>query len=647
MDRWLLHDSHQAVFRQPFGSVPCKTEVTLRLLVKKTVQKVSLLLHPDGQSPCEIEMKPSTTVTSAIPDETYYEVTIPTPGSPGLLWYRFLVYDHDRIHHYGNQTGKGGIGGVSDMPAADYQITVYRPDAATPAWWKDAIVYHIFVDRFCNGNRDGSILHPKKNSLLHAHWEDDPLYIRDPETREVVRWDFFGGNLLGIEQKLEYLKELGISAIYLSPIFESPSNHKYDTGNYLKIDPMFGDREQFDKLCKQAQRMGMAIVLDGVFSHTGSDSMYFNKQGTYDSLGAYQSPDSPYYSWYRFRRYPDVYECWWGIKTLPNVDELNPHYLDFIIRCEDSVLKTWQRAGARGWRLDVADELPDAFIELFYRTLKQTDPESVLIGEVWEDASNKISYGKRRAYWNGGYLDSVTNYPFRNIAIDFITGKKNAQETHLALMNLYENYPSHYFYSTLNLLGSHDVPRILTILKVELAHLLEPERTDLAVRQLKLLSLWQISFPGVPCIYYGDEAGLEGGDDPDNRRTYPWGKEHKALLAWYRNITRLRCTYDVLRTGDWISIYQGEDVYGYVRRITGGRDRFGQEKADNVALVLFNRHLQQSCPCAIPMGDAITELTEICCDGETLQIAGVHAVTDGTMQVLMPPLTARVFLLHV
>ena len=316
-----------------------------------------------------------------------------------------------------------------------YQITVYNHELVSSyqKWFREGIIYQIFVDRFYNGNKAGIVHHPKRNSFIYSHWDDTPMYIRN-QAGQVIRWDFFGGNLLGVKKKLRYLKELGISIVYLNPIFESPSNHKYDTADYLNVDPMFGDNQLFADLCDAARELGISIILDGVFSHTGSDSIYFNKDGKYPSIGAYQSKDSPYYSWYRFKHFPNDYETWWGIETLPNVNELEPSYLQFMIEGENSVVKHWHHLGTKGWRLDVADELPDPFIQALRRQLQELDPASIVIGEVWEDASNKISYEKRRGYLLGNELDSVTNYPFRNILIEFIQEKKTAEETHLALM---------------------------------------------------------------------------------------------------------------------------------------------------------------------------------------------------------------------
>ena len=607
MVKGIYHDSHQLFFRTPFGAVPCEKAVRLRLEVfsPEPVQQAVLRLWKYGL----VEERIPMTLLEEEGERQVHEATFRAPEIPGLLWYFFIIHYEGKTYYYGNNRHcRGGIGEVYFCEPPSYQITVHKEDLTTPHWFKEAVMYQIFVDRFYNGYADGRIMHTKPNSTIYTDWwEDIPVYNRDPETGKIISYDFFGGNLYGVLKKLPYLKELGISVIYLNPIFESPSNHKYDTSDYKKIDPMFGDNELFQTLCKEAKKLGIAIVLDGVFSHTGSDSIYFNKEGNYPEVGAYQSQKSPYYPWYRFTRYPDLYECWWGIDTLPNVNEMEPSYQNFIIYDKDSVLKYWLKLGAKGWRLDVADELPDEFIRNFYAVLKETDPEAVLIGEVWEDASNKVSYGKLRGYLLGDELDSVMNYPFRNILLDYVLGRREAQETNLALMQLFENYPRQHFYSLMNLIGSHDVPRVLTLLgdappehtiskEDQASFSLSPEKRELAIKRLKLMSLFQMTFPGVPCIYYGDEAGVEGYSDPLNRRTYPWGREERELLAWYKKIIALRNKHDVLKTGEWIPLYAQGPIFAFLRMISQGRDVFGQEKKDNVALIIFNRHETESFP---------------------------------------------------
>lgn len=594
----ICHNSHSLFFRSPFGAVPCQAKIDLALEVNanEPVEAVTLRLWKYGR----VEEKIAMPLVEWSGKKKVYRTGITAPETPGWLWYFFIVEAAGKTCYYGNnERNLGGFGQVYDHEPPSFQVTVYAGDTATPDWFKDSVMYQIFVDRFCNGYEEGKILNPKQHCRIYQHWDDTPVYGTDPQTGKTVCYDCFGGNLLGVIKKLPYLKELGVNVIYLNPIFESSSNHKYDTGDYKKIDPMFGDNQTFQELCRKAGEMGMAIILDGVFSHTGSDSIYFNKEGHYPGTGAYQSPDSPYYAWYRFKSYPEVYDCWWNIETLPNVNETEPSYQQFIIEKEDSVIKHWMKLGAKGWRLDVVDELPESFVKKIRRAMKQMDPSSVLIGEVWEDASNKVSYGQIREYLLGRELDSVMNYPFRRIWLDYILGQKDARETHLSLMSLYENYPRQHFYACMNLIGSHDVERALTILgeappeqqltKEEQARVqLAGEQRRLGLARLKLLTLAQMTFPGVPCIYYGDEAGMEGYRDPLNRGTYPWGKEDQELLGWYKKIIRWRHRYDVLKTGQWIPLYAREQVYGYLRVIQQGKDVFNRVKRNQVAVVLFN-----------------------------------------------------------
>ncbi|MGE5631434.1 MAG: glycoside hydrolase family 13 protein [Caulobacteraceae bacterium] len=619
----------------------------LQLDSSKIADAASIVLVADDGSETRIPMG----IREAKAQETVYTVDIFAPQKPGILWYYFEIALDGTVYYYGNNEGYfGGVGKIYSSKPPCYQITVYKEDAGTPDWFKKSVMYQIFVDRFYNGSKDGKVLNPKKNSFLYASWDDTPMYIKDCEKGSISRWDFFGGNLRGVIEKLDYLKELGVDAIYLNPIFESPSNHKYDTGDYKKIDPMFGSNEVFGELCAKAGKLGISIILDGVFSHTGSDSIYFNKYGNYPGTGAYQSPESPYYKWYSFKGCRDSYECWWGIESLPNVNEMDPGYIDFIITGKDSVIKHWIRQGAKGWRLDVADELPDEFIALIRKTIKVEDPDSVLLGEVWEDASNKISYGKRRSYLMGEELDSVMNYPFRSIMIDFLTNRRDAANAREAFMKIYENYPLHNFYCNMNLIGTHDVARILTILgdapaeegmllREKERYRLSESQKQLAVARLKLMTLVQMTFPGVPSVYYGDEAGVEGYSDPLNRRTYPWGKENMELIEWFRMTIRLRKRYDIFSTGKWIPIYAEGDVLGYIRKIDNGRDMFGNPAHNNTAVVLVNSSKDAERQVQVNIGQWFCGTMY-----DFLERNRAFEVKDGILNAGLKPLQGRVLI---
>ncbi len=646
-EQWLVHHSRQQLYRSPFGAVSCSAGVELALAVAKDrpADRVILRTWREGHGEQLLPLSPVEEANGRL----IYRTRLVAPDKPGLVWYYFVVHSGEAIYYYGNNAaGSGGLGAVYETPPPAYQLTVHLPEARTPNWFKHAVVYQIFVDRFFNGT-GRTVKNAKRGSLLHPYWDDDPVYVRERETGRILAYDFFGGNLAGVQAKLPYLKQLGISAIYFNPIFEAASNHKYDTADYKTVDPMFGTNAAFAGLCDLAAEQGIAIILDGVFSHTGADSIYFNKEGRYPGAGAYQSRESVYFPWYRFTKFPDEYESWWGVDALPNVEEMEESYRDFIISGEDSVVKHWLRLGAKGWRLDVADELPDEFIRGIRRAMKQVDGDSVLIGEVWEDASRKISYSELRGYLHGDELDSPTNYPFRLTALDFLLERQDAGATGERLLSLYENYPLQHFYAALNMLGSHDVPRILTLLggheaqpdlpySQQLKRRLTAEERELALARLRVLVLWQMTFPGVPHVYYGDEAGLEGYTDPLNRRTFPWGREEETLLSWYAKMIGLRNRHAVLRTGRWQPLAGHDDVLCYVRWIDGGRDVFGQPAQDNTAVVLLNRsrrearvELDVSRWCRGMMFDALAEDREV-------------AVGDGRFAVTLPPLGGKLLL---
>ncbi|WML34947.1 glycoside hydrolase family 13 protein [Clostridium sp. OS1-26] len=551
MDYYIKHNSWEGRFRKPFGAVKSGEKVYINLEAENFSKAEIVLIYFDGTEEC-IGLS-----SKKINEDLYNyftEISI-KEDYKGLINYYFKFYKDYQIIYYGNNAdGLGGEGRVYQYSPKSYQITVHK-DFEVPIWFKEGIVYQIFVDRFRNGNKDGKVDNPKKNSFIYGTWQDEPMYIRDANGK-VVRWDFYGGNLKGVIEKLEYLKNLGVDIIYLNPIFEASSNHKYDTADYKSIDPMFGDENIFKELCHKAEQLGIKIILDGVFNHTGSDSIYFNKFGNYSSLGAYQSKYSTYYKWYIFSEYPDKYECWWGIDNHPSIDEMNEDYINFIIKDKDSVINKWMKLGISGWRLDVADELPDEFIKLFKSHIKEIKEDSVLIGEVWEDASNKISYSRKRKYLFGEELDSVTNYPFRNLVINFINSRITAEGFIRNIMSLYENYPRESFYCNLNILGTHDTERILTSI--------DKDNRKNMYKLIIALSI-QMTMPGVPLIYYGDEAGLTGGKDPLNRKPYPWKHEDVNIYNIYEAIIKLRRKHEVFVKGDLNFHNINEDILCYER----------------------------------------------------------------------------------
>lgn len=552
----IIYDSWIESYKKPFGALEIGEGININVEAVSDVKEMYLILETNEDIKKEIKMENKLNGIFTIDKYKFEKENI------YFYYFKSIEGENLQVKYYGKSYDCGECVEYHDINNINkYQITVSKK-TETPTWFKEGILYHIFVDRF---NKTGKINNPKKNSFIYANWEDTPMYIKNKEN-EVIRWDFHGGNLKGIISKLNYLKSLGISVIYLSPIFKSQSNHKYDTGDYKTIDPMFGDEEIFKELIYKAGKKGINIILDGVFSHTGDDSIYFNKYGNYDSLGAYQSENSKYYSWYNFKDYPNEYDCWWGVKSLPNVNETEKSYMDYIIMDKDSVIKKWMNYGVKGWRLDVADELPSTFIEALKKETLNIDDDSIIIGEVWEDASNKISYDERRKYFLGDQLNGVTGYVFKNIVVEFLKGNIKSQDVYNSFMTIKENYPKEVFKSNLNLLGTHDTRRILTELN---------EDKNL----LKLAVFIQMTFEGVPYIYYGDEAGLIGEKDPDNRRTYPWENEDKDILNFYKKIVKERKNNKLLLNGETKFLkLSNQNIFGYIRYIK-----------NNKVLILINR----------------------------------------------------------
>ncbi len=582
----VMHDSRNPYYRQPFGARPAGEEVCLALDIRGARPEKVLLRVWSGS-----EQTVDMTAANVSEEKISYKAQLRLSDKPGLVWYYFIIRLKERTLYYGNNPEKtGGRGKLYAEEPPGYQITVYQPQEM-PEWLDGGLIYQIFPDRFFNPYKKP--LSVKPDSLFHDSWNRAPLYARDQQTGEILAYDFYGGNLDGITAKLDYLEDFGVRIIYLNPIFQSVSNHRFDTGDYEKVDPVLGDMAAFNRLCREAGKRGMKVLLDGVFSHTGSDSRYFNKEGAYKESGAFQSPQSPYYSWYRFTNYPDEYESWWGIGNLPNVNELDEGYLDYIVENRRSITARWLEAGAVGWRLDVADELPLEFIRRMKKRLKELAKNSFLLGEVWEDASHKVAYGELRNYFSGDLLDSAMNYPFRQSVLDFLMARKSSRKVMGDLYSLYENYPRPNFDALMNLLGTHDTVRLLT----ELAGVLSAGLTDaqkrkyrlsrtqkeLALQRLRQAVIWQMTFAGLPAVYYGDEAGLEGWADPFNRGAYPWGREDETAYKYYWKFSRLRRRYPVLQTGRWKPLMSEPDVVAYTR--WRGKDaaviainRSGQEK---------------------------------------------------------------------
>ena len=541
-------------YKTPFGAIAAGTPVTLRLDVPGSFGYVDphLVLTKDREDPVHYRME----YTGQSDGVNHFAVTV-TPTTSGLYFYYFDLYtDFRKICR-----GPGAEGRLTWVLEDSWQLTVYEPDFQTPDWIKSGTMYQIFPDRFYEGDPDKTM--PFADRIYRADKEGEPYFWPTEQPEGYLNMDYFGGDFLGIQKKLPYLKGLGVTCIYLNPIFEAHANHRYNTADYLKADPLLGNNEDFAALCKEASRQGIRIILDGVFSHTGSDSRYFNREGRYGPGGAYRDRHSPYRSWYDFDSgYACGYRSWWGFETLPEVEEESPSYIDFVCG-PGGVIDTWLGLGASGFRLDVADELPDDFIEKIRAAVKAHGADKLLIGEVWEDATTKEGWGRRRTYLRGHGLDTTMNYPFRNAAIDFVRGADAAAVAD-AILSICENYPKPALDCAMNFLSTHDTERAITAIADEPTNgrdrfwqsgrRIPLSRMDDAVRRELLAYALLFTLPGVPCIYYGDEIAMQGYRDPFNRAYYDWNSTERRLRGPLANLAELRRSCDAFKGGaiEWV-----------------------------------------------------------------------------------------------
>ncbi len=555
----ILYDSKQAQFKTPFGCLRQDEKCSISLLIPKNCAVNEVLLCLEDEKGFSLRVP-----FGKMEDEGEYERF----GGTFSLFRRGLYFYYFVVIQEGNsfRLFREGYDQTNMEEGEKWQLTCFDKDFTTPRDYQGGVMYQIFPDRFAKSG-DCDLTHKLTPFILHQSTEESPIF--NPDEQGIVQNnDFYGGNFCGIIEKLNYLAELGVSVLYLNPVFKAYSNHRYDTADYKCVDPMLGTEEQFISLCNEAHKRKIKVILDGVFSHTGSDSVYFDVHNRFGK-GAFHHADSPYKDWFQFKEYPHSYESWWGIKTLPCVNELNDSYLDFIIRDEDSVISYWMKRGADGFRLDVADELPDEFIRLLHARVKELNPDGLVIGEVWEDASNKCSYGVRRTYFTEAELDSVMNYPFRDEMLKYLTGKLDGLSFAQTVMTICENYPRPVVDCLMNSLSTHDTPRILTLLgdsfegsKEEKAErFLSSKQKEIALKKERQAAAMQFFLPGMPCIYYGDEAGMEGFEDPLNRRCFPWGKEDKELIEFYRQLSVLKKTYAELQSGDTALEFGNEEVF--------------------------------------------------------------------------------------
>ncbi len=508
-----------------------------------------------------------------------YRLSLPlaalcAPHTHGLFYYEFLflrgadtLFTDTREDNVTFALGKSSRG--------RFRLLVSENEFTTPAWFHGKTMYHIFVDRFAprGGERPSS-------AVYHENWHEEIEQFGAYPGAPVANNEFFGGTLWGIIDKLDYLAEMGVGVIYLSPIFKSVSNHKYDTGDYETVDPQFGGREALDALIAAARERGIGIMIDGVFNHTGDNSRYFDRYSTYGGKGAYNLPSSPYHNWFYFKKYPDKYECWWDIPILPKLNLSQPAVHEYFVG-EGGIVDTYTKAGIMGWRLDVADELPNAFLDdLRLRVKNATNGCGVVLGEVWENAADKIAYGKRRRYFEGAQLDSVMNYPLRRGLISFVRDG-DAAALAAVLRELWGSYPEAVCHSLMNILSTHDTERILTTLggkpddgrftnaELRVMRMTKEERATAAAR-LRIAAALQFTVFGVPSVFYGDEAGMEGYHDPFCRRPYPWGREDKTLVAYYKKLGKIRRENAVFADGEFELVAEASHALAFSRKNAKG-----------------------------------------------------------------------------
>ena len=545
-------------------------EISVECPRRLGVSAVVLRINKDGEQSNDVSLDFRTTKNGI--DEYETKLALDSElckGDDGLFYYEFLFlrgYETLFTSSVNNVDFE-----LSEHSADKFRLLVYSPDYKTPEWFHGGTMYQIFTDRFfCGGGEVGT----RDDTVMNTDWNGGVKQYAEYPGAPVANNEFFGGNLWGIAEKLDYLKSLGVTVIYLNPIFEAYSSHKYDTGDYMKVDAMFGGEKALKNLIVKCKEQGIRIILDGVFNHTGSDSVYFNRYGKYDSVGAYQSENSKYKDWYLFKEFPDSYECWWNIEILPKLNSECVECRDFLCN-KGGVAEKYMKMGIGGWRLDVADELSNDFLDILRDTVKKaSNGEGIIIGEVWENAADKIAYGKRRRYFRGKQLDSVMNYPVRNGILAFVA-EGDSETFYNVLTELYSSYPETVCHSLMNSLGTHDTERILSVLgdkdvfeltNEELStHKMNATQRKRAVSKLKIASTLQYTVFGVPSVYYGDEAGLEGGHDPFCRQPFPWGNENQELIAHYRKLGEIRKENSAFKDGKFKIISHSKDFIAYER----------------------------------------------------------------------------------
>ena len=576
------------------GAFPCGSVIDIEVTVSHRYGASGVVLRICKDGECDLDI-PLDFCRSDNREDVYY-CTVDTAKlcgdeDQGLFYYEFLFLRG--LNTLFTDTWNNFDFDLNEKAGSRFRMLVYEKDFKTPDGFGKGVMYQIFTDRFFRGESDeAKNIAIRADAELNQDWENGvPQYQQYPG-QPLKNNMFFGGNLWGVAEKLDYLSSLGVTYIYLCPIFDAYSNHKYDTADYERVDAMFGGDEAFDNLVARAREKGIGIILDGVFNHTGDDSVYFNRYKKYGDGGAYNDPDSPYRSWFNFRNYPNEYESWWGIEILPKLNHENKDCRHYFTG-EGGIIQKYIDRGIAGWRLDVADELSDEFLdELRARAKSASDGEAIIIGEVWENAADKVAYGKRRRYFRGSQLDSVMNYPVKNAIISFC--QWGDEETlYNTLTEIYSSYPTCVSHKLMNIIGTHDTDRILTVLgrdaedelldnSAKSTKRLSRDQLDHGVEMLKIAAALQFTVYGIPSVYYGDEIGMEGYGDPFCRMPFPWHKmdePHRAeLLEYYRALGKIRKSEKAFDGGRFYTVHHENGAIAYVR-----------EKEDSRVITVANR----------------------------------------------------------
>lgn len=574
--RSLAHNSRALSDKKPFGSVAAGSTVKLHLAALPGVSAATLVVErrtlegnqevleyaPVARVPMQRQRSKGRERWSASHrfDTSgvygyYFDVTI--------AGQRYLYQNNTRRVYWTRERGANGLGeaqaAVPGQTIRRFRQTVSVPGFTVPAWAGDAVYYYIFPERFRNGDKTndpvaGVTRYHDKSVEFHANWLDKPHRARSGDGSDAIdNNDFFGGDLQGVIDKLDYIRDLGANTIYMTPLFKAASNHKYDTADYRSIDPHFGTNADFTRLSDEAARRGLRVIADASFNHSGADSLYFDRYANYPAGGAFRAEridtSSPYADWYLFdaakTQASQRFKGWGGTPDLPELNKASRSYRQFAYGAPDSITRLWLQRGAAGWRMDVAPWVPDDFWREWRQAVKAEKNDALTIAETWFDSSK---------YLLGDTFDSTMNYIFRNAVLDYAAGAKAASVyPNIELMR--EAYPPQAFHALMNLLSTHDLARSLHVLgdRPAAAAPADPQAASLARSRLRLALFFQMMFPGAPAVYYGDEVGVNGGDDPANRATYPWadlgGKPDLALLADVKALIAMRNANPVLRRG--------------------------------------------------------------------------------------------------